>query len=145
MGPHQTAERTTEKFARLIGADARSIGINASVSAAVGAILSAINFTAQRRRVVVSELDFPTVPDILLAYRGRGDIELEVLPEQNGDVPSELHDGAIDNRTALACISAGSYATGALLPVRRHFQHSQLLRGRSRTGPVAGDWRSGAG
>jgi selenocysteine lyase/cysteine desulfurase len=109
--------RAADKFARLIGAPAGSVGINASVSAATGAILSAIDFQ-RRSRVVVSALDFPTIPDILLAYRQQGAIQLEVLPERNGEVPLESYERAIDEHTALVCISSASYATGARLPIK---------------------------
>ena len=109
--------RTAEKFARLVGAPPGSVGVNASVSAALGAILSALEFR-QRPRVVVSALDFPTLPDILLAYRQKGGIELVVLPERGGEIPLELYESAVDERTALVCMSSASYATGAQLPVR---------------------------
>lgn len=110
--------RVADKFANLIGAPTDSVGINASVSAAMGAIMSALDFQ-QRSRVVVSALDFPTVPDILLAYQQSGAIDLAVLPERSGDVPLDLYDQAIDERTALVCISSASYATGGQLPVRQ--------------------------
>jgi selenocysteine lyase/cysteine desulfurase len=112
-----TAMRTADKFARLVCAPPGTVGINASVSAAMGTILSALDF-AQRRRVVVSALDFPTVPDILVAYRQKGDIDLEVLTEQGGEIPLDSYDGAIDHRTALVCISSSSYSTGAQMPIQ---------------------------
>ena len=121
-----TVARAAARFANLIGAPPASVGINASVSAATGAILSAIDFQ-HRSRVVVSTLDFPTIPDILLAYRQQGDIELEVLPERNGEVPLESYERAIDERTALVCISSASYATGARLPIQ---QVAELARAR---------------
>jgi selenocysteine lyase/cysteine desulfurase len=118
--------RAADRFARLVNAPRGSIGINASVSAAMGAILSALDFE-ERSRVVVSALDFPTIPDILLAHRQRGTIELDVLPQRNGEVPLEFYDRAIDRRTALVCISSASYATGAQLPIR---EVAELAHGR---------------
>jgi selenocysteine lyase/cysteine desulfurase len=110
--------RAADKFARLISAPPGSVGINASVSAAMGAILSALDFQ-DRSRVIVSELDFPTIPDILLAYRQKGAIELDILPASNGEIPLELYDRAIDECTALVCISSASYATGTQFPVHQ--------------------------
>ena len=78
--------RVADRLAQLIGAPEKSIGVNASVSAAMGAILSSIDFT-QRRKVVASELDFPTVPDILLAYKQQGAIDLQILPASAGEIP----------------------------------------------------------
>src|SRR5579872_3660596 len=120
-----TVARAADKFAQLIGAPEGSIGVNASVSAATAAILSSLDFE-QRSRVVVSALDFPTIPDILLAYRQSGAIELDVLPEQDGEIPFESYERTVDERTALVCISSASYATGAQLPIKAV---AQLARG----------------
>lgn len=103
-------------FARLINAPAEAIGLTATVSSGVSAILSAIDFS-QRRKVVVSELEFPTVLDILLAYRQKGLIDLVVLPAVEGDLPLERYAEAIDEGTALVCVSTVSYSSGARLPV----------------------------
>jgi selenocysteine lyase/cysteine desulfurase len=100
-----------------VGAPPASVGVNASVSAAMGAILSAIDFR-HRPRVIVSALDFPTLPDILLAYRRKGSIELVVLPQQAGEIPIELYERAVDEQTALVCISSASYATGVQFPIK---------------------------
>jgi selenocysteine lyase/cysteine desulfurase len=112
-----TVARVANKFGRLVGAPPGSIGVNASVSAAIGAILSGLDFS-RRSRVIVSELDFPTLPDILLAYHQQGSIELEVLAGRAGEVPLDFYEQAIDERTALVCISSASYATGAQFPIR---------------------------
>jgi selenocysteine lyase/cysteine desulfurase len=109
--------RTADKFGRLIGAPPGSIGVTASVSTALGSILSALDF-GHRPRVVVSALDFPTLPDVLLAYRQKGSLEVEVLPAQAGEIPLAAYERAIDARTGLVCISSASYASGAQLPVQ---------------------------
>src|SRR5262249_27996937 len=61
---------------------------------------------------------FPTLPDILLAYCQRGDIELEILPAQGREIALAQYERAIDHRTGLVCLSTASYATGARFPVR---------------------------
>jgi selenocysteine lyase/cysteine desulfurase len=114
-----TVGRTTERFGRLIGAPAGSIGITASVSAALGTVLSALDRDfRQRPKVIASALDFPTLPDVLLAYAQQGSLELELLPASGGEVPFEHYERAIDARTSLVCLSSASYATGARLPLR---------------------------
>ncbi len=109
--------RTADKFGRLVGAPPGSIGVTASVSAAMAAILSALDFS-KRPKVIASVLDFPTLPDILLAYRQQGLIELELLPEQGGEIPLDSYERAIDDRTGLVCLSSASYATGSQLPIK---------------------------
>src|SRR5256885_1223543 len=50
-----------EEFGRLIGASTDEIAVFSSVSEAASAVASAVDFTGSRRRVVVSEAEFPTV------------------------------------------------------------------------------------
>jgi len=111
-----TALECTRKFAALVCAPEASIGLTSSVSAALGSVLSGLDLST-RRKVVTSALDFPTLPDILLAYAQSAGVQVEVLPEECGDVPLEAYARAIDTRTALVCISTASYATGTRLPV----------------------------
>jgi selenocysteine lyase/cysteine desulfurase len=117
---------TANKFARLIGAPSESIGITASVSTAMGTILSALDFS-HRPRVIVSALDFPTLPDILLAYRQKGLIELEVLPARGGEIPLAFYEQAVDDRTSLVCLSSASYASGVQLPIHAVVQLAHAL------------------
>ncbi|MBI4578463.1 MAG: aminotransferase class V-fold PLP-dependent enzyme [Planctomycetes bacterium] len=105
------------KFAHLIGAPPESVGTTASVSAALATVLSALDFR-ERRKVVVSTLEFPSVLDILVALRDAGRIELDVLEPVAGDLPLSLVDRAIDEQTALVCVSSVSYRSGSQLPVR---------------------------
>lgn len=105
-----------DRFATLIGAPRGAVGVTASVSAAVGAIVSSLDLH-QRRRVVVSELEFPTLPHILLAYRQRGLLDLAVVPAPHGEVALADFARFIDEQTALVCVSQVAYATGAWLPV----------------------------
>ena len=113
-----TVMRAADRFAQLINAPPSSIGVTTSVSAALVTMLSALDFS-ERPKVIASALDFPTLPDILLAHRQKGLIELDILPEQNGEIPFEAYERAVDGRTGLVCLSSASYATGALFPIQK--------------------------
>src|SRR5512132_3442012 len=60
------------EFARLINATADEIAVFSSVSEATSAIASAIDFAGPRRRVVVTEAEFPTIGHVWLAHERRG-------------------------------------------------------------------------
>ena len=60
-----------ETFGRLVGADADELAITVNVSLALGAIFSCVDFS-KRKKVILSELDFPTDGHVALAYRRLG-------------------------------------------------------------------------
>ncbi len=102
------SEAARSSFAELLGAAPDDVAIQTSVSAAVGALVSALDFTGERNRIVISENEFPTIGQIAHAQELRG---AEVV--QVGSEP-EAYAAAIDERTALVCSTLVSYRTGAV-------------------------------
>jgi selenocysteine lyase/cysteine desulfurase len=104
------------RYGRVIGARARDIALAPSVSAAVGAIASALDYV-KRPRVVVTSLDFPTVAYQWLAKRPHG-IEVVVVesPDQVS-VPVEAIARAVNDRTALVATSHVHFTSGAIQDV----------------------------
>ena len=101
------------RYGRVVGAEARDIALAPSVSAAVGAVASAIDYT-KRPRVVVTSLDFPTVVYQWLAKRSLG---VEVIVVESPDqvsVPVEAIARAVDDRTALVATSHVYFTSGAI-------------------------------
>jgi kynureninase len=104
------------RYGRVIGAAARDIALAPSVSAAVGAVASAIDYR-KRPRVVVTSLDFPTVVYQWLARRPLG---VEVVLVESPDevtVPVEAIARAVDDRTALVVTSHVYFTSGAIQDV----------------------------
>jgi selenocysteine lyase/cysteine desulfurase len=88
-----------------------------NVSHSISSVASALDFSGERRRVIVSELDFPTEGHIWLAQQRRG-AEVVFLPSEDGQtVPPEAYIDAIDERTAMVCLNRVFYRSGALLDV----------------------------
>ena len=110
------AEEARSAFAGLIGADPDEVAVTTSESAGVSAVASALRFDGERRRVVVSDFEFPTVGQIWHAQELRG-AEVVHVPAQGGEIPVEAFDDAIDERTALVSITAVCYRNGARLDV----------------------------
>ena len=104
----ERSEAARAAFAGLLGAQSDDVAIQTSVSAAVSALLSALDFVGERNRIVISENEFPTIGQIAHAQELRGAEVVQVAPEP------EAYAAAIDERTALVCSTLVSYRTGAV-------------------------------
>ena len=105
-------EAARSGFASLIHAPADEVAVTTSVSQAVSALASALDFSGERNRIVISEYEFPTVGQIAHAQAPRGAEVVHVTPEPDGSIPPERFAEAVDERTALVCCTAVSFRTG---------------------------------
>ena len=97
-----------EAFARLIGALPDEVAVTSSVSAAVSALASALDF-ARRRKVVLSDVEFPTVGQIWHAQERRGALVVHAPPEALGR--------ELDGRPLLLSVTHVGYSSGVKLDV----------------------------
>jgi kynureninase len=98
---------------RMIGARDGEVALCASTSAALSVVASAFDYT-RRNRVVIADLDFPTV-----AYQWmvRPGVEVVRIPSDDGvSIDPERMAAAIDDRTAVVSISHVYFTTGAIQP-----------------------------
>lgn len=104
------------RYGRLVGAPGATITLAPSISAALTAVASALDFE-RRPRVVVGALDFPTVAYQWLS-RARDGVEVAVVPSPDGvSIPPEAFAAAIDDRTALVATSHVAFTTGSIQDV----------------------------
>ncbi len=109
----ERAEAMRAAFARLLRAGPDEIAVTTSVTQGVSALVSALPFErGERRRIVISEYEFPTVGQIAHAQELRGAEVVHVRPSGDGSIPVERFAEAIDERTALVCCTTVSYRTG---------------------------------
>ncbi len=115
----ERAEAARAAFARLVAAESDDVAVTTSVSQAASSLVSALPLEREpeRRRIVISEFEFPTVGQIAHAQESRGAEVVHVRPEPDGRIPLERFADAIDERTALVCCTAISYRTGYRLDV----------------------------
>ncbi|MFM7718966.1 MAG: aminotransferase class V-fold PLP-dependent enzyme, partial [Actinomycetota bacterium] len=107
--------RTKAKFAALAGCDPDEVAITTNVSVALSTIASALDFSGRRRKVIMSELDFPTDGHVWLAQRARG-VEPVFLPSHDGlTVPLEEYERAIDDETAVVMVNRVLYRSSAVV------------------------------
>jgi kynureninase len=110
--------RVKEIYAGLIGADYEELAITTNVTMALSSVISCLDLSGERNRIVLTDLDFPTDGHVALAQRRRG---AEVVFLESPDrltVPLEAFAEAIDERTALVIINRVLYQSSALLDVK---------------------------
>jgi selenocysteine lyase/cysteine desulfurase len=105
-------EAARSAFAALVHAAPDDVAVTTSVSQGVSALVSALDLSGVRNRIVISEYEFPTVGQIAHAQELRGAQVVHVLPEEDGRIPLERFAEAIDERTALVCCTAVSFRSG---------------------------------
>ncbi len=106
------------EFAKLIGANATDIAVFSSVSEAASAVASALDFTGPRKKIAVSEAEFPTVGHVWLAQEKRG-AHCAWAPVRDGTIDPAVYDTLIDDRTALVSACHGYYMNGFVQDARR--------------------------
>lgn len=102
---------TRASVGRLINASPDEIALTASVSVALAAVASALDY-GRRPRVVVADLDFPT-----LAYQWmvRPGVEVVRVPSDDGaTIDPARWAAAVDDRTAVLATSHVFFTTGAI-------------------------------
>jgi selenocysteine lyase/cysteine desulfurase len=95
-----------------VHAEADDVAVTTSVSQGVSALVSALDLTGERNRIVISEYEFPTVGQIAHAQELRGAEVVHVRPDADGRIPLERFADAIDERTALVCCTTVSFRSG---------------------------------
>lgn len=102
-------------FGELTRCDPDEVAITTNISIALSTIASAIDFGGKRRKVIMSELDFPTDGHVWLAHRKFG-VEPVFLKSPDGlTIPIEAYEEAIDDETALVMVNRVLYRSSALV------------------------------
>jgi selenocysteine lyase/cysteine desulfurase len=112
-----------EKFARLIGAQPHEVAIAPNVSAALSEIATGLDM-GERNRVVMADLDFPTLAYQWMAKQRLGiEITFVESPDQM-TVPTDQLLAAIDERTGLVATSRVFYLSGYIQDIAAVTRHA---------------------
>jgi len=106
------------KVARLIGARPHEIAIAPNVSAALSEIASGLDL-GEHNRVVLADMDFPTLAYQWLAKRRIGTEVVFVPSPDRVTLPAELFAAHVDERTGLVATSRVFFLSGYIQDVRR--------------------------
>ena len=109
-------ERFRGRIGELLRAPAGSTAIAPSVSVALTTLALGLPLPEGRRKVLIGELDFPTIGHQWLS---RPEFEVEFVPSKDGmTIPPEAFAERIDSSTALVATTHLFYTTGYLQDVR---------------------------
>src|SRR2546427_1618058 len=109
-------ERLRTRVGALLNAPRGSTAIAPSVSVALTTLASGLPLPPGRNKVLIGELDFPTIGHQWLS---RPEFEVEFVPSADGmTIPPEAFAERIDRRTALVATTHLFYTTGYLQDVR---------------------------
>ena len=110
--------RLKSSFATLAGCDADELAITTNISIALSTIASCMDFSGRRRKVILSELDFPTDGHVWLAQRSRGAEIVFLRSEDDLTIPIQEYERAIDEETALVMVNRVLYRSSALVDAK---------------------------
>ena len=95
-----------DEVARIIGADPGTVVMHQNVSVCQSLVLSCLEPTPQRNKIVYSELNFPSVMYVYEAHARDGKLKIEIVESDDGiTVPLERMLAAIDETTLLVPFS----------------------------------------
>jgi len=108
----KVVQESKATFARLINADPSDVAISFSVSSVVGTIASSLDFRGIRNRVVTTEIEFPTVPQIWYAHEKFG-AQVDVVPvRSDGTVAIQDYEKHLDAKTLILSAPFVYYRNG---------------------------------
>lgn len=107
---------TRRAVAGFIGARPEEVAVTASASAGINSIASALSFSKPRNKVVISDFEFPTNAQIWYAQAPRG-AEVVRVAEEDGYIPLERFDEAIDEETLIVAVTHVCFRNGARLDI----------------------------
>ncbi|HKS53643.1 MAG TPA: aminotransferase class V-fold PLP-dependent enzyme [Steroidobacteraceae bacterium] len=104
-------------MARVLGATSDEIAVTASASAGLNALATAMQFTGERNKIVISDFEFPTNAQIWHAQEPRGARVVHVRRDADGYIPPEAFAKHIDEQTKLVAITHVCFRNGARLDI----------------------------
>lgn len=105
-------------LAQLVGCADDEMAVTGSVSESVNSLVSALDFSGARKRVVLTDFDFPTTSQIFLSQERRGaEIARARADETGAGIDFAEFERLIDERTLIVSVPLVCYRNGALLDV----------------------------
>ncbi len=118
---HDAVEDSRAEIARLLGCDrAEVIFTSCGTEGNALVIRGLLDRAPERRKVVTTSVEHPSVLTLLKALEGAAQIELEIVPvDSDGAIDLDAMKEAIDERTMLVSVMLAQNETGVLHPVAR--------------------------
>jgi selenocysteine lyase/cysteine desulfurase len=103
-------------IADFLGATEDEVAVTTSASAGINSVASALSFDGPRRKVLITDLEFPTNAQIWYAQERRGAKVVRVA-EDDGYIPVERFEAAIDEETLIVAVTQVCFRNGARLDI----------------------------
>lgn len=95
-----------------------NVAITSTASAGINSVLSSIDFSLTKNRIITTDLEFPTMGQILHAHEQRGAEVVHVASEPDGLLDLAKFESFLDERVALVAITHVCYRTGAMTDIK---------------------------
>ncbi|PZG20295.1 aminotransferase class V [Micromonospora craterilacus] len=115
---HVGLDRYADGLAALLGAPPGSVVTDANLSTLLARVASCFDYRPPRDRVVVTDLEYPTVPFVFRAF-GRYGARLTVAGTGGPRLDQDALEEQIDERTLLVCVPHASFTSGATVDLPR--------------------------
>jgi selenocysteine lyase/cysteine desulfurase len=96
-----------------------NVAITGNASAAINSVLSTFDFSGSRNRIVTTDLEFPTMGQILHAQEKRGAHVVHVAAEPDGTLDLGKLEDALDERVVLVATTHICYRTGVMTDIKK--------------------------
>jgi kynureninase len=126
----EMAASVGESLGRLLGAPRGTISLHQNVTIAQAVIASCFDFTGPRNKIVLVDLEFPSILYFYLEQRRRG-ARVEIVKSDDGiRVPLDRLLGAIDERTLLVPVSYVLFRSACIQDARAIVERARRVGAR---------------
>ena len=105
-------------LASLLQSPADDVSVSTSVSESLNCLMTALNFNGGRNKILVTDFDFPTTSQIMLAQAARGAELVRAQADDSGTmIPLSEYERLIDDQTLLVSIPLVCYRNGVWVDI----------------------------
>lgn len=106
-------ENLRELLAQLLVCPSDDIAVSTSVSESLNSLMTALRLDGTRKKILVTDFDFPTTSQIMMAQAPRGAELVRAQADASGtDIPLSEYERLIDDQTLLVCVPLVCYRNG---------------------------------
>lgn len=111
-------ESVRELVATVLQCPGDDVSVSTSVSESLNSLMTALHFDGPRNRIVVTDFDFPTTSQIMLAQQARGAEVVRAKADAEGtSIPMREFENLINDQTQLVVVPLVCYRNGVWVDI----------------------------